>query len=129
MVDRVIRQRPRFYGKMDVTSDFFQTSVDAQSGPFTAFITSSGLYDWCRLPMGLKGAASYFQRMIASIVLAGLLYSIVELYLDDILVYATSEDEIVERLCTVFKRLLRQFNITLNPKSVPSEWKSVALAS
>ncbi len=41
--------------------------------------------------MGLKGAASYFQRMMASVVLAGLLYSIVELYLDDVLVYATSE--------------------------------------
>ncbi len=66
--------------------------------------------------MGLKGAASYFQRMMASVVLAGLLYSIVELYLDDVLVYATSEDELIERLCTVFTRLLRQFNIALNPK-------------
>jgi hypothetical protein len=29
--------------------------------------------------MELTGAASYFQRMMASVVLAGLLYSIVEL--------------------------------------------------
>ncbi len=65
--------------------------------------------------MELKSAASYFQRMMASIVLAGLLYSIVELYLDDVLVYATSEDELLERLSTAFTRL-RQFNITLNPK-------------
>jgi hypothetical protein len=53
--------------------------------------------------------------MMASIVLAGLLYSIVELYLDDVLVYEISEDELIERLSTVFTRL-RQFNITLNPK-------------
>ncbi len=65
--------------------------------------------------MGLKGAASYFQRMMASVVLAGLLYSIVKLYLDDVLVYATPDDELIERLCTVFTRLC-QFNITLNPK-------------
>jgi hypothetical protein len=65
--------------------------------------------------MGLKGAASYFQRMMASVVLAGPLYSIVELYLDDVLVYATSVDELIERLRTVFIRL-REFNITLNPK-------------
>jgi hypothetical protein len=114
MVDRVTRQRPRFYGKMNMTSGFFQTFIDAKSRPYTAFITSFGLYQWCRLPMGLKGAASYSQRMMASVVLAGLLYSIVELYLDDVLVYATSEDELIERLCTVFTRL-RQFNITLNP--------------
>jgi hypothetical protein len=65
--------------------------------------------------MGLKGATSYFQRMIASIVLAGLLYITVELYLDDVLVYATTEDEFTERLGKLFQRF-RQHNITLNPK-------------
>jgi hypothetical protein len=66
--------------------------------------------------MGLKGAASNFQRMIASKVLAGLLYIFVELYLDDfVLVYATSDGEFLERLRMVFERF-RQFNITLNPK-------------
>jgi hypothetical protein len=78
---------------MDVASGIFQTSIDAQSRPFTAFITSSGLYQWCSLPRGLKGAAvSYSQRMMASIVLAGLIYITVELYLDDALIYATTED-------------------------------------
>ncbi len=65
--------------------------------------------------MGLKGAASYFQRMMASIVLAGLLYITVELYLDGVLVYATTEEEFIERLGKLFQRF-RQHNITLNPK-------------
>jgi hypothetical protein len=65
--------------------------------------------------MGLKGAASYFQRMMASIVLAGLMFITVELYLDDVLVYATTEDEFTERLGILFQRF-RQHNITLNPK-------------
>jgi hypothetical protein len=65
--------------------------------------------------MGLKGAASYFQRMMASKVLAGMLYSIFELYLDDILVYASDESEFIVRLRSVFDRF-RQYNITLNPK-------------
>ncbi len=65
--------------------------------------------------MGLKGAASYFQRMMASEVLAGLLYIFVELYLDDVLVYATKDEEFLIRLRVVFERF-RQFNITLNPK-------------
>jgi hypothetical protein len=43
--------------------------------------------------MGLKGAASYFQRMMASKILAGLLYIFVEFYLDDALVYATKDEE------------------------------------
>ncbi len=45
--------------------------------------------------MGLKGAASFFQHMMASKVLAGMLYSIVELYLDDILVYASDENKFI----------------------------------
>ncbi len=74
MVDKVTLQRPHIYGKMDMTSGFFQTAIDERSRPFTAFITFTGLYQWCRLPMGLKGTASYFQRMMASKVLAGMLY-------------------------------------------------------
>ncbi len=104
MLDRVTQHRPRLYGKMDMTSGFFQTAIDERSRPFTAFITSTGLFQWCRLPMGLKGAASYFQRMMASEVLAGLLYIFVELYLDDVLIYATNDNAFLERLGTVFER-------------------------
>jgi hypothetical protein len=74
--------------------------------------------------MGLKGAASYFQRMMASIVLAGLLYITVELYLDDVLVYATTKEEFTERL---FQRF-RQHNITLNPKKCAFGMEEVEFA-
>jgi hypothetical protein len=65
--------------------------------------------------MGFKGAASYFQRMMASKVLAGLLDIFFEIYLDDVLVYTTNDEEPLERLRIVFEHF-RQFNITLNPK-------------
>jgi hypothetical protein len=39
----------------------------------------------------------------------------VELYLDDVLIYAESDEEFVLRLRILFERL-GQFNITLNPK-------------
>ncbi len=52
---------------------------------------------------------------MASIVLAGLLYITVEIYLDDVLVYATTEEEFTERLGKLFQRF-RQHNITLNSK-------------
>jgi hypothetical protein len=52
---------------------------------------------------------------MASKVLAGLLYISVELYLDDVLVYATNDKDSLERLRVVFERF-RQFNITLHPK-------------
>ena len=65
--------------------------------------------------MGLKGAPAYFQRVMATVVSAGLLYNILEIYLDDVIVYAQSIDELCDNLQVVFTRL-RKHNITLNPE-------------
>jgi hypothetical protein len=64
---------------------------------------------------GVKRRRILLQHIVASRVLAGLLYIFVELYLDDVLVYATNDDKFLERLRIVFE-CFRQFNITLNPK-------------
>ena len=64
--------------------------------------------------MGLKGAGAYFQQSLATQVLQRLLQVGVELYLDDCMVHATSLDEYVERLRSVFHRF-RKSGITLNP--------------
>jgi hypothetical protein len=115
MLDRVTQHCPRLNGKVDMTSGFFQTAIDERSRPFTAFITSTGLIQMVPPTHGIKGAASYFQRMMASKVQAGLLYILVELYLDDVLVDDTKDKKFLERLRVVFERF-RQFNVTLNPK-------------
>ena len=67
-----------------------------------------------RVPMGLKCAASYFQARIAMVVLVGLVYIVCEVYVDDILVHATSDEEFVERLKLVFERF-RKYKLTINP--------------
>ena len=41
----------------------------------------SGVYQFTRLPFGLKRAPSYFQEVMATIVLAGLIYLICEMYM------------------------------------------------
>jgi hypothetical protein len=64
--------------------------------------------------MGPKGACSYFQQMM-QIVLAGLLYIICEVYLDDILVWGASEEEFFENLERVFKRFV-EYNLTVSPE-------------
>ena len=37
--------------------------------------------------MGLKGSGPYFQRSMSNTVLAGLVYQICELYIDDVLIH------------------------------------------
>jgi len=115
MIQRIGRERPKYFAKMDFTSGYHQAPMSAAARIFTAFICWCGLFEWLRVPMGLKGAPSYFQRVMATIVLAGLIWIHgVELYLDDLLVHATTFPEYMTRLRKVFERL-EKHNITLNP--------------
>ena len=115
MLDRIGEKKPKFLGVMDFTSGYHQTPIDPKSMIYTSFICFMGLFMWTRLVMGLKGAASYFQRVMATIVLAGLMYSKCELYIDDLLVFAREFSTFLENLRCVFTAL-RCYNITLNPK-------------
>ena len=64
--------------------------------------------------MGLKGAGSYFQRMMCCEVLAGLILEICESYLDDVIVFGQTEKEFLRNLREVYDRF-KAYNITLNP--------------
>ena len=77
-------------------------------------MTHMVVYEWNRVPMGLKGAGPWFQGILAAIVLTGLIYFICELYIDDLLVYGDTDDEFCARLDIVLSRLAYH-NITVNP--------------
>jgi hypothetical protein len=87
--------------------------IDEQCRFLTAFITPFGLYEWCRLPMGPKGGGSYFMQMIQR-VLNGLLWTICEVYLDDVLVYGATEEEFLSNLERVFTRF-GEYGLTIHP--------------
>ena len=109
------KPKPQYYGKIDLTSGYHQAPLSLQSSILTAFITIIGVYEWLRVPMGPKGAPSYFQEIIQTVVLAGLIYAICEAYLDDILVYAATPEDLVARLRLVFERF-RKHKLTINPE-------------
>ena len=117
LIERIGAKRPKIFGVLDLTSGYYQAPLHENSWMYTAFICCIGIYTWCRVPMGLKGAPAYFQAALATIVLAGLIYTVCELYIDDIIIYARSEDEFCERFELVLERC-REFNITFNPKKV-----------
>ena len=80
----------------------------------TAFITFMGVFEWLRVPMGVKPAANHFHNIMQTIVLIGLVFVICEVYLDDILVYGNSEENYLQNMRSVFERF-RLHKITLNP--------------
>jgi hypothetical protein len=117
MLRRIGGKRPKIFGVLDLTMGYHQSGISVDSRDLTAFRTASGVYRWTRLPMGLKGAPSHFQHQMQTEVLKDLIYNICEIYLDDIIIFAETEEEFIERLDIVFNRL-KDYNITVNPEKV-----------
>jgi transposase InsO family protein len=116
LLGRIGATKPKYFCALDFTSGYWQGPLDPQAVPYTAFITSFGIFAWLRMPMGLKHAGSAFQYMMGT-VFAGLIYLILEVYLDDVIVYASNREDIVSRLRKVFERI-RRHHMTLHPKKV-----------
>ena len=114
LIREIGRKGGRVFGVMDMTSGYHQAPLKESDKHWTAFITPDGMYEWNRVPMGLKGAGSYFSRSMMHSVLSGLLYNIVMSYLDDLIVWGTDEADFLENLRTVLQRL-RERKVTLNP--------------
>jgi hypothetical protein len=117
LLQRVMNKKPKLFFKIDLTAGYHQLPVAPESRIFTAFMTVWGIFEWLRVPMGLKSAASWFQQQIATVVLVGLLYSCLELYIDDIIGFADTE----EQLINVFEQTLERFdkhNIKVHPRKL-----------
>eukprot|EP00731_Ephydatia_muelleri_P032551 Em0024g95a len=84
--------------------------VTAEDIPKTAIITPFGLYDFLRMPFGLKNTAQTFQRLMDT-VCQGLDFTFV--YIDDMLVASEDEDTNLDHLHQLFQRL-KDYGLVVN---------------
>ncbi len=92
----------RVFSKIDLTKAYYHVGLAEESRPLTSTLTPKGLYQYRRLPMGLKDSAAAFQRRVAQ-TLHDCSGTIV--YIDDILVFGRTKMEHDERLRKVLQRL------------------------
>lgn len=103
----------KYFTTMDLTSGFHQMLLHPNSTHLTGITTEFGLFEYKRLPFGLRNASSSFQRLM-SIVLDGLSDLQVGVYIDDICIAACSFQQHLHRLELVLQRLLAA-NLKVKP--------------
>jgi hypothetical protein len=91
-----------WFTKIDLKKGYYQIPMHAEDIPKTAVATPFELYEFTRIPFGLRNAGSTFQRLMDR-VLNGLTFAFC--YLDDIIVASPSREQHVLHLRQVFSRL------------------------
>lgn len=102
----------KWFAKLDITKAFHHIALAEESKYITTFRTPFGYFQFNRMPFGLNVAPEFFQTIIEGI-LAEMGISGVHVYIDDILILAESENELMEKLQQV-KQKLQLHNLSIN---------------
>ena len=92
------------FSTLDLNSGYWQISMEESSIPKTGFVTKYGAFEFVKMPFGLCTAPSTFERCI-ELVMRGLQWDKVLIYLDDLIIMSRGPLQNLERLAEVLQRL------------------------
>lgn len=97
----------KYITTLDMNKGFHQCWVDPESVPLTAFVTHAGLYEYVRMPFGLRNAPAHFQMNMNELLGTELREGWFNIYIDDgIPASETWEEHVNEHLPRVLKKAI-----------------------
>ena len=94
----------KWFCTLDLNAGYWQVELDPDDKDKTAFVTREGLYEFNVMPFGLCNAPATFERLMET-VLSGLQWQVCLIYLDDVIVYGKTFEEMLHNLELVFEKL------------------------
>ena len=101
---------PKIFSTIDLRSAYYHIGLTRESQAKSAFVVPMGKWQFKRTPFGLSQAPVYFQLLIDQVLMG--CGDFIMGYLDDIIVFSKSEEEHLQHLEEIFKRL-RHFDLKM----------------
>ena len=92
----------RFFSLLDAVKGYHQVEIEEKERERTAFISHKGLYQYKRLPFGLKNAPAQFQPLMDQVI-RGLRWQAALVYIDDLLIYSNNWTDHICHLRTMIE--------------------------
>lgn len=99
-----------FFTKVDLKDAYFHVELHKDVRHLTTFMTANGLMRFRRLPFGLSCAPELFQKVMERLLVN---CKNIVVYLDDILIYGRTQEELECHVAEV-KKVLKSNNLTIN---------------
>ena len=103
----------RYFTSLDLCKAYYQIPMTEKARKISAFCTVFGIFEWDRLSQGLVNAPACFQRVMETVFRDMNLVELI-IFLDDILIHASSLEELEVRTIKVLDRL-RKFKLKVDP--------------
>ncbi|GKT29180.1 Retrovirus-related Pol poly from transposon, partial [Aduncisulcus paluster] len=96
------------FGTLDFSNGFHLIPIDPDCQLFTAFRTPDGIFQFTCMPFGLMNAPAHFQYIIQSVFGDLMEEKRCVIYMDDILVVGSSEEEFLYKLEIILDRCAKK---------------------
>ncbi|ORD92948.1 YI31B [Hepatospora eriocheir] len=100
----------KIFSQLDMEKGYYQIKIDSNDTYMTSFVLPNGLYEFTRMPFGLKNTPRIFQRVMQQI-LNGL--DFVKVYLDYILIHSENINNHIQH-CKIVLERLKNHNVKIN---------------
>ncbi|MBW0561397.1 hypothetical protein O181_101112, partial [Austropuccinia psidii MF-1] len=96
--------KAKYITKMDCMKGFHQNGVKPNSMKSLRIIFHMGIYEYTRMPFGIKNAPAHFQRMMDTIFQEEILEVWMVVYIDHIIIYSETWEEHVQYIYRVLSK-------------------------